>query len=60
MKKNLEIPYPLSQETQPSYRKALKDVDDAKQKKNAKVIDVIEGNDGAGNPIGIIVIEVDV
>jgi len=60
MKKNLEIPYPLSLETLPGYRQALKDVDDAKQKKNAKVVDVLEGDDGAGNPIGIIVVEEDV
>ena len=60
MKTKRQIPYPLSQETLPYYRQALAKVTQSKQQKNGQVIDVLEGNDGQGNPIGIIVIEEDV
>ncbi|MHB8522849.1 MAG: hypothetical protein ACYDH9_19105 [Limisphaerales bacterium] len=60
MRRKRQIPYALSQETLPGYRQALQNVDNARQNKNAKVIDVLEGDDGAGNPIGIIVVEEDV
>ena len=50
------IPFPLSEETRPLYQKALKQIEKSR-KKGGKVVDVAISDDGAGNPVGIIVVD---
>ncbi len=51
-----DIAYPLSAETLPEYKQALREVADSK-KNGGKVVDVKLSDDGAGNPVGIIIVD---
>lgn len=51
-----EISYPLSAETKPPYKGALKQVEKSKRK-GGRVVDVKLSDDGHGHPVGVIVMD---